>query len=479
MDEERVREKLVAHCYTPEGKSRGARLGEPYLRKNGFNSEVDFVLSVCSGIVPNDYLFSRKLSIFCKDRVYVPHCKTCGVEYFQWSSKKNDWSEFCSQKCIQNDPEVKARNQYGQRDVNWGKTIDKRKITMQEKYGVESWSQLDESKQDFVIRTKEASIKNKENKITNQIIDESILNGNPIVIVKEQNVIDVVSPISKQGFYEFIFGINPTAIQSYNKLFEFDIDVFMAEKNLGIMFNGTYWNSEAEKSYSYNRERVEYFHSKGIRIVQIWEDDWNNKPEVVKKFIKNLLNDNKDRIGARKTKVVNLSKTEYESFMNENHMQGKTSSSVRLGLEYEGNIVSAMGFKNIPVNIKPVAEGIGYELNRFANTNVTGAFTKLLSYFEKNHEVDFITSFGDMEIVSMDSNVYTKNGFSEIYRIREDYRYYDYRTDKREHKFNFRKSRFSAIGYNIENKTETELAKEHKLLRTYDSGKIQYLKKLK
>lgn len=288
----------------------------------------------------------------------------------------------------------------------------------------------------------------------------------------EPNRYSVTSDIELELF-SFVSSICADTISTYKD--GKHIDVFIPHLNIGFEFNGVYWHSEAKKSRYYHSEKVEYFYNRDIRYVQIWEDDWINNQDVVKQFIRNLLGQN-NRIGARKTHVVEISQSEFSTFMDDNHMQGATSASIRLGLVYQDKIVAAMGFKNVASNVTTV--GKTAELVRFANVNVTGAFTKLLKYFERNFDYDYIKSFADLEIVDKRSNVYSKHGFVAEDVIEPDYRYYNYRTGQREHKFGYRKSTFQKLGFDITNKTERELALEYGLLRCYDSGKIKYTKKI-
>jgi hypothetical protein len=270
---------------------------------------------------------------------------------------------------------------------------------------------------------------------------------------------------------EFIQGVRPDAIHTYKD--GKHLDVYIPDLKIGFEFNGIYWHSDKKKSPSYHQEKVDYFYRRGIRYIQVWEDDWNQRKETVQNFIRNLLGCN-SRMGARKTKVIELTQSEFDAFMNANHMQGATIASVRLGLvDSTGDVVSAMGFKKIAKNVGRT--GIGYDLNRFANSNVTGAFRKLLSHFLKNNSIDYVLSFGDLEIIDQRNNVYLKNGFEFDGYLNPDYRYYDYRTKKRQHKFGYRKEFFESVGLNLEGKTERELADEYRLLRCYDSGKIRYI----
>lgn len=281
--------------------------------------------------------------------------------------------------------------------------------------------------------------------------------------------------------YDFVKSICPDAqngVVGLVKDSKQEIDIYIPSLNIGIEFNGCYTHSDAKREKNYHFDKRRRFFESGIYYFQIWEDDWAFNREVVQNFIRNKLGRNDQRIGARKCVARNLTKQEFDSFMNDNHMQGTCNASIMIGLVYDNEVVSAIGFKNIPVNTEAICSGNGIDLIRFANKNVSGAFTKLLSFFKKSYSFDYITSFADLEIVDERKNVYAQNGFIEVGRLPADYKYFNPKSKKREHKFNYRKEKFAKLGMDIEGKTEAILAKEYGLMRCYDSGKIKYLLKI-
>lgn len=241
------------------------------------------------------------------------------------------------------------------------------------------------------------------------------------------------------------------------------------DRNLRIMMNHVIGHPDK------NHNQTIVKNSK-YRVLQIWEDSWEVNDETIKRFLSNLLSLNVARIGARKTEVRPVDNDEFSTFLNENHLQGECVSSVRIGLYYNDELVSVMGFKKQASNTKPYAPGVGYELIRFANKNVSGAFSKLMKHFERLKFSNYVISFADLETVSAGKNVYSSNGFSFVKEIPPDYKYFNFRTHVREHKFKWRKSTFEKLGMDITGKTENDLYKEHKLIQCWDSGKILYIK---
>jgi hypothetical protein len=250
-----------------------------------------------------------------------------------------------------------------------------------------------------------------------------------------------------------------------------ELDIFVPSLNIGFEYNGCYFHSELFKDKYYHKEKVEFYRNIGIKVINIWSDDWEFNQERTKNFIRNALGKN-PRIGARETTVRFIDHHEYDEFLETHHMLGGNFAGVRIGLFVGTEIVAVMGFKQIPSNVGKT----GWDLCRFSNKNVTGGFSKLLKYFRLHYSGD-IYSFADMEIVDRRNNVYTKNGFIEENERSVDYKYYDPKTRKRKHKFNYRKSTFIKMGIDISGKDEYQLCREYGLLRCYDSGKICYVLK--
>ena len=275
--------------------------------------------------------------------------------------------------------------------------------------------------------------------------------------------------IKEDEVYNYISSIyNGEVVQSYRDGLE--IDIYLPELKLGFEFNGLYWHSEEYKSKNYHREKTDYFSERGIRIIHIWEDDWDLKSDILKSQISHLLGYS-ERIMARKCTVRNIDIPYISSdFLNKNHIQGSDKSSIKLGLFSGDLLVSVMTFNNLEGRTK-MEEG-GWNLSRFCNLrglSVVGAASKLLSYFIREWNPKRIVSYADYNWSI--GNLYDKLGFSVVSISRPDYKYlYE---GKRVHKSNFskRKMKFSV--------TETEYMEEMGIHRVWDCGKVKLEKHLK
>lgn len=67
----------------------------------------------------------------------------------------------------------------------------------------------------------------------------------------------------------------------------FEIDIYIPELKIGIEFNGLYWHSDKFKDKNYHYEKHMRCKNIGIDLLQIWEDDWIYKTDIVKSIISN------------------------------------------------------------------------------------------------------------------------------------------------------------------------------------------------
>jgi len=87
---------------------------------------------------------------------------------------------------------------------------------------------------------------------------------------------------------------NRTQIQPY------ELDIWLPEKNIAIEYNGLYWHSDLHKSDDYHRMKWDLCQEKGIRLIQIFEDEWIQKSEIVKSRLLHILGLGKKICGQEK-----------------------------------------------------------------------------------------------------------------------------------------------------------------------------------
>lgn len=249
-----------------------------------------------------------------------------------------------------------------------------------------------------------------------------------------------------------------------------ELDIYIPAKNLAVEFNGLYWHTEAQgKDKDYHRDKWRACHDKGIQLIQVWEDQWRDKPDVVKRMLAHKVGASQERrVAARKTEVVLLDKVEAEEFLESYHIQGFASGSYYLGLRIKGEqeSVALMVLKK---------QGEDMILSRYATSaHVVGGQSKLVKYAERNFEYARLITFADLEV--SDGSLYERTGFVKDKELKPDYRYlFD---GERRHKFGFRLKRFREDPDLLfeEGLSERELALLNGIERLWDTGKIRYVK---
>ena len=256
-----------------------------------------------------------------------------------------------------------------------------------------------------------------------------------------------------------------------------EIDILIPSLNIGFEYNGLRWHSEEfGKDSTYHLSKTVKCNGKGIKLIQIFEDEYLNHKDVVLEKIKHILgkSNNKHKIFGRKCLVSETNSTVAEEFLNKYHIQGYSKSTVCLCAYYENNIVAVMTFKRENKNSNK------WELTRFAsdyNYVCCGVGGKLFKYFVEKYNPDEVKSFADRRwTINEGDNLYTKLGFILDGVLKPDYRYINmHKSVERIHKFNFRKQNLNRkYGFPL-TMTESEMAKELDYVKIWDCGLYRYI----
>lgn len=248
-----------------------------------------------------------------------------------------------------------------------------------------------------------------------------------------------------------------------------ELDIYLPDLRLGIEFNGVYSHSEANRrGKTYHSDKVEACAAQGIRLIQVWQDDWTERPAVVKNMLAHKVGTSEqERIPARRANAEHVGKAEAKAFLECNHLQGFTGASYHLGLRSAGVLIAVLSLKRTG---KPGE----LRLERYATSAVVaGGQSKLLRHAEKSvPDWETIITFADHEV--SDGHLYEASGWVKDGVLRPDYKYLV--GSRRVHKFNYRLARFRSdpsLEY-VEGMTERELADLNGLYRVWDSGKTRY-----
>jgi very-short-patch-repair endonuclease len=254
-----------------------------------------------------------------------------------------------------------------------------------------------------------------------------------------------------------------------------EIDFYMPHSNIAIEIDGLFWHGERYKTNKYHIEKTLQLKQKGIRTIHIFEDEWDQKRELVNRKIVHILGkSDSEKIYARKCDVREITSEECCPFLNRNHIQGKDSSYLKIGAFYDGKLVSVMTFSKPRIALGNKGNEEFVELSRFASDIdfiTVGTASKLFSYFLKNYNPTKIISYADLRWTDFNKNLYTTLGFAELSRTVPNY--FWCKNKKRHHRFGFTKQKLVKLGHDS-NKTEVEIMHELGYYRIWDCGHLKY-----
>jgi very-short-patch-repair endonuclease len=242
-----------------------------------------------------------------------------------------------------------------------------------------------------------------------------------------------------------------------------EIDIYLPEFKIGLEIDGLYWHSEHYiKDKHYHAKKTNLALEKGIQLIHITDYELSNKFEIVKNRILAKLGKH-HRIFARKCKIVSVRAADYESFMMCHHIQGYAPASVRIGLEYEGELVALMAFSRARYN-----NNYEWELIRYATCHaVVGGASRLFSYFISTVLPKSVISYADLRWNT--GIVYTKIGMTLSHTTKPNYWYIEngrlvHRTKYQKHKLN------ALLSVYDEKLSEWENMKNNGYTRYWDCG---------
>ena len=196
----------------------------------------------------------------------------------------------------------------------------------------------------------------------------------------------------------------------------FEIDIYVEEKRVGIEFNGIYYHAlnginRRSRNYHFNKNVTAY--ENGIELIQVWEDQWNTQPEVIKDIVAARLGLIRgEKIYARKCEIREVNTKDYREFCEKYHVQGYRSATVKLGLYYKNELVQIASFNK--ARQYSVAGKNNYEWEWVrgcisSNNKVIGGTSKLLKHFIDTYKPNNILCFSDWNLFS--GKGYEESGF--------------------------------------------------------------------
>ena len=172
-------------------------------------------------------------------------------------------------------------------------------------------------------------------------------------------------------------GVKQVWFNNRSVLNPLELDLWLPEFNLGIEYHGLYWHSISDSKKAHTKKALAAANA-GITLVQFFEDEWMNNPEVVKSILTHKLGKS-TKLQARKCSLKEISYHEGSSFFTVNHMKGKDCSGWYGGLLLGDELVACGSFTK---------SGNIAHLQRFATksgVSVAGGLSRIIRFFLSNN----------------------------------------------------------------------------------------------
>jgi len=177
--------------------------------------------------------------------------------------------------------------------------------------------------------------------------------------------------MQEQSLFDFVSNLCPDAIQSDTSVLgRKQLDILIPSLKLAIEFNGLIWHSsKVGTERNYHQEKTDAAATAGYRLIHIWSDEWIEKQDIIKAYLRMQLVGPDRRIGARKCSIALLKPEVALPFHRMFHLQGGRGGE-HFGLYYGGELLA-------------VAKDQGVELARWTvrfGTVIVGGLSKVIKH---------------------------------------------------------------------------------------------------
>lgn len=244
----------------------------------------------------------------------------------------------------------------------------------------------------------------------------------------------------------------------------FELDIYIPELQIAIEYCGLYWHSElVGKNNTYHLNKHVACQQKGIRLITIFEDEWNEKRPIVLSTIKHFLGKSPKGVYGRNVTIQPISWTTAKPFIDEHHLLGAGTPATTMIGAYDGTRLCGVMTFGSPAN----EQGGDWvvEMKRYATdgNNNPGVASKMFAYAIKKYGWTRVSAFVD------------RRWFTGSFKAIADFKLE--RVTKpsvfwTDFKSRYHRRKFSSIRSPLGGKTKAQLLyEEHKVSRIWDCGK--------
>jgi hypothetical protein len=204
-----------------------------------------------------------------------------------------------------------------------------------------------------------------------------------------------------------------------------ELDIYLPEHRLAVEFCGMYWHSHGDKAdEKKNKLRHAEKHrlcaEQGIRLITLYETEWSERPETIKRLLRNAVGMSRGKLMARKCRLAKPTTREARAFYEAYHPQGGAGHGEHYGLYHGDKLVACMRFTFGNNDRGHGAKVRQWTLSRYATrVPVAGAASRLFKAFVVEQNPPEVKSFSDNRLFG--GGMYGQLGFVLEEDVAPDY----------------------------------------------------------
>lgn len=267
-----------------------------------------------------------------------------------------------------------------------------------------------------------------------------------------------------------------------------ELDIYLPDHKLAVEFCGMYWHSHGDREDERRNkrrhiEKHKACEAQGVRLLTIYETEWAERPETIKRLLRNAVGAFRGTLMARKCHLAKPSIQEARAFYEKYHPQGGAGNGEHYGLYYNNKLVACMRFTFGNNDRGHGAKVRQWTLSRYATRfPVVGGASKLFKAFLTEHGPSEVKSFSDNRLFG--GGMYVHLGFVLEEEVPPDYQVWSPKAGLRPKPHYQRRllpARLREHGIDeqfdpeSDRRTETEITYLMGARRIYDCGKKRWL----
>ena len=209
-----------------------------------------------------------------------------------------------------------------------------------------------------------------------------------------------------------------------------ELDIYIPQKKVAIECDGLYWHSDKMKPNDYHFNKTLACEEKGIRLLHIFEDEWNFKKEICKSIIAESLGIYKNIINSQECVVKEISEILAKEFLENNSIYEFKIANNYFGLFYNNELIYVVSLKDKQYIVQECAKlntFVENGLNKLINFIITQTNNSVFIEVDRRlQNIEFYKYCGFEKVSESEPNYFYIFGGKrekEISKLAENYRF--------------------------------------------------------